>query len=89
MFDILPNIDGNLDLFEDIIETILNLGFNHNRYYIARVLGRTIVKVTDDTKIMIIGDILTNNPQASKWSKSNFPSEEEFCEYLRSILSEL
>ncbi|WP_171050771.1 serine/threonine-protein kinase [Bacillus sp. BHET2] len=89
LFDILPNIDGNLDLFEDIIETILNLGFNHNRYYIARVLGRTIVKVTDDTKIMIIGDVLTNNPQASKWSKSYLPSEEEFCEYLRSILSEL
>ncbi|WRP07363.1 serine/threonine-protein kinase [Rossellomorea aquimaris] len=89
LFDILPHTIENLDLFENIIETILKLGFNHNRYYIARVLGRTIIEVTDETKVMIIGDILTNNPQASKWSKSYFPSEEEFCEYLKSILSEL
>ncbi|NHM29014.1 protein kinase domain-containing protein [Neobacillus terrae] len=86
--NIVPRIQQNIDLYENAFESILKMGYSHNRFYIARLLGDEISKVTSDDHNMIIGEVLSNNPRATRWAKQYFPTS-SFCDYLKFVLDSI
>ncbi|QOQ55555.1 serine/threonine-protein kinase [Bacillus amyloliquefaciens] len=88
LIDLVPHLYDNLDLYESAFESILVLGYRHNRFYIARLFGEQINRVSDEKHRIIIGEILQNNRSASQWAKQFF-SNNQFCDYITSILKSL
>lgn len=87
-YDLIKQIEGNLDLYEKAIESVLILAHRHNRFYIARIFGEEISKVTNNNHIMIIGEVISNNTRASRWAKQYF-SDHQFCDFIRFNLEEV
>lgn len=73
----------NMDLYERAFETVLSVGYNHNRFHIARRFARAIEDISDEEVEykMIIGEVLANNKKASSWVRY-YVHENQLCEYL-------
>ncbi|MDA1967652.1 serine/threonine-protein kinase [Bacillus hominis] len=80
---LLSCLKENMDLYERAFETVLCVGYNHNRFYIARRFAREIEKLSEeDTEYkMIVGDVLANHEAATKWVRY-YVHEDQLCGYL-------
>ncbi|WP_176586034.1 serine/threonine-protein kinase [Priestia megaterium] len=85
---LLKCIESNETIYEKTLETVLDIGYTHNRFYIAREFAKEVSKVTDESLIMIIGEVLDNNPSAGSWVKPYF-SDHSICMYLQEELEKL
>lgn len=81
-------IEDNSDLYEKAIETVLNIGHAHNRFYIAREFAKEISKVKEESLIITIGEILDNNRRAGSWIKPYF-ADYQISMYLQDELDKL
>lgn len=68
LLEILKIID-DFDIYEQIFDTILRLGYNHNRFYIANEISRYINSLEKVDRILIISEVLKRNRQESLWLK--------------------
>lgn len=80
-YDLVPNLENNIELYEKAIESVLKLAYNHNRFYIASLFGKETSKIESEHLIMAVGEVIMNNKSEIKWVKQFF-SEHQFCEYL-------
>ncbi|MGE1197493.1 serine/threonine-protein kinase [Priestia megaterium] len=85
---LLSNIEHNIEIYEKVLETVLIIGYTHNRFYIAREFAKEVSKIKDESLIMIIGEVLDNNPYAGSWIKPYF-SDYSICTYLQEQLNKL
>lgn len=76
-------ISHNMDLYEKAFETVLSVGYNHNRFHIARRFARAIEDISDEEVEykMIVGEVLANNQKASSWVRY-YVHEHQLCDYL-------
>lgn len=85
--NLIPRLEDNLDLYEKAFESVLKMGHSHNRYYIGRIFGDEISKVTNQDHILIIGEVLENNTRATDWAKLYFPNN--LCDYLNNVIDSI
>lgn len=62
-------IIDDFDIYKSIIDVILRLGYNHNRFYIGEELARYIGTLKEDEveKLLIISNVLQENPLERTW----------------------
>lgn len=70
LMEVLKIVD-NIDLFKNIIIVMLNLGFNHNRFYLAERLSNYISSIQRDIeKMMIVTECFEENRYQANWLKN-------------------
>lgn len=67
---ILKIID-DFDIYESIIDVLLRLAYNHNRFYVGEKLAGYIASLEDSDvdRILIISDVLKRNEFEAEWLK--------------------
>lgn len=71
LIEILDIID-DFDIYENIIDVLLRLAYNHNRFYVGEVLAKYIgsLKESDVEKLLIISEVLNKNNLQTNWLKT-------------------
>ena len=53
-----------------ILERLLVLGADHNRFYVGEVFARIAVRVNDPSEVMALAQLLRDNPDAVPFIRS-------------------
>lgn len=76
--DFLANVHGlvhDTGIRRSIMEHLLDLGYTHNRWYVAQVFARLVSGSTDPSDVMAIAQVLRDNPDAvpfnAPWLQQN------------------
>jgi eukaryotic-like serine/threonine-protein kinase len=85
-YKLITSVEGNFDLYEKTLETVLKIGYGHNRFYVGETFAEELSKVEDENLIMIIGEVFENNPVQASWVKTYFNRIQTINPYLKNEL---
>lgn len=85
---ILDIITIEVELKETILKRILNLGYDHNRFYVGNTFSKIVANMRTPNEILMVTSVLEDNPVASNWAK-DYLYDHQLAPRILQILKEL